>query len=267
MSEAQKTAVIFGLANKRSIAWAIAQKLHEAGWRLAITYQNERLEQEAKDLIADLPGAAGFMCDVSSDDQIAKLFEQLKTQYGVLNGIVHSVAFAPAEELKGEFVNTTREGFRIAHDISVYSLIAVARAGAPLMTSGGGIVTLTYYGAEKVVPKYNVMGVAKAALEATVRYLANDLGPKAIRVNAISAGPIKTLAARGISGLGEMLKSHAERAPLKRNVDPGEVGGTAAFLLSDAGPALPGKPFTSIVDTTSWASELTVDSSQFSVWI
>jgi enoyl-[acyl-carrier protein] reductase I len=241
MSEGQKTAVIFGLANKRSIAWAIAQKLHAAGWRLAITYQNERLEQEAKDLIADLPGATGFMCDVSSDEQIAKLFEALKAQYGALNGIVHSVAFAPAEELKGEFVNTTREGFRIAHDISVYSLIAVARAAAPLMTAGGGIITLTYYGSEKVVPKYNVMGVAKAALEATVRYLANDLGPKAIRVNAISAGPIKTLAARGISNLGDMLKAHAERAPLKRNVDPAEVGGAATFLLSDAGSGITGE--------------------------
>jgi enoyl-[acyl-carrier protein] reductase I len=241
MSDAQKTAVVFGLANKRSIAWAIAQKLHEAGWRLAITYQNERLEQEAKDLIADLPGAAGFMCDVSADEQITKLFEQLKSQYGVLNGLVHSVAFAAAEDLKGEFVNTSREGFRIAHDISVYSLIAVARGAAPLMTSGGGIVTLTYYGAEKVVPKYNVMGVAKAALEATVRYLSYDLGPKGIRVNAISAGPIKTLAARGISGLGDMLKAHAERAPLKRNVDPSEVGGTAAFLLSEAGSGITGE--------------------------
>jgi enoyl-[acyl-carrier protein] reductase I len=241
VSEGQKTAVIFGLANKRSIAWAIAQKLNEAGWRLAITYQNERLEQEAKDLITDLPGADGFMCDVTSDAEIAKLFEQLKARYDVLDGLVHSVAFAPAEDMKGEFLNTTREGFRIAHDISVYSLIAVARAAAPMMKSGGSIVTLTYYGAEKVVPKYNVMGVAKAALEATVRYLANDLGPKGIRVNAISAGPIKTLAARGVSQLGEMLKSHAERAPLKRNVDPAEVGGTAAFLLSPAGSGITGE--------------------------
>src|SRR5213594_5246277 len=241
MSESQKTAVIFGLANKRSIAWAIAQKLHQAGWRLAITYQNERLEQEAKDLIADLPGASGFMCDVSSDEQIAKLFDELKARYGVLSGIVHSVAFAPAEELKGEFVNTTREGFRIAHDISVYSLVAVSRAAAPLMTEGGGIVTLTYYGAEKVVPKYNVMGVAKAALEASVRYLANDLGPKAIRVNAISAGPIKTLAARGIANFSEMLKTQLERAPLKRNVDAAEVGATAAFLLSEAGSGITGE--------------------------
>ena len=241
MSEGQKTAVIFGLANKRSIAWAIAQKLNEAGWRLAITYQNERLEQEAQDLITDLPGADGFMCDVTSDAEIAKLFEQLKARYGVLDGLVHSVAFAPADDMKGEFLNTTREGFRIAHDVSVYSLIAVARAAAPLMTNGGSIVTLTYYGAEKVVPKYNIMGVAKAALEATVRYLANDLGPKGIRVNAISAGPIKTLAARGVSQLGEMLKSHAERSPLKRNVEPAEVGGTAAFLLSPAGSGITGE--------------------------
>src|SRR5215470_10345347 len=178
MSETQKTAVIFGLANKRSIAWAIAQKLHQAGWRLAITYQNERLGQEAKDLLAELPGSLGFMCDVSYDQQIAELFDGLKTQYGTLHGLVHSVAYAPAEDLKGDFLNTSREGFRIAHDISVYSIIALARAVAPLMPNGGGIVTLTYYGAEKVVPKYNVMGVAKAALEASVRYLASDLGPK-----------------------------------------------------------------------------------------
>ena len=241
MTDTQKTAVIFGVANKRSIAWAIAQKLQQAGWRLAITYQNERLAQEAKGLIDELPGATGFMCDVSHDEQIAKLFEELKAKYGTLQGVVHSVAFAPAAELNGEFLNTTREGFRIAHDVSVYSLIAVAREAAPLMTHGGGIVTMTYYGAEKVVPKYNVMGVAKAALEASVRYLANDLGAQNIRVNAISAGPIKTLAARGISGLGEMLKSHAERAPLKRNVDPGEVGATAAFFLSEAGSGITGE--------------------------
>jgi len=241
MTDTQKTAVIFGVANKRSIAWAIAQKLQQAGWRLAITYQNERLAQEAKGLIDELPDATGFMCDVSHDEQIAKLFESLKEKYGALQGVVHSVAFAPAAELSGEFLNTTREGFRIAHDVSVYSLIAVAREAAPLMTKGGGIVTMTYFGAEKVVPKYNVMGVAKAALEASVRYLANDLGAQNIRVNAISAGPIKTLAARGISGLGDMLKSHAERAPLKRNVDPAEVGATAAFLLSDAASGITGE--------------------------
>src|SRR5437588_6214291 len=241
MSESQKTPVIFGLANKRSIAWSIAQKMQESGWHLAICYQNERLEQEAKDLIADLPSAAGFMCDVTSDEQIARLFDGLKSKYGVLQGIVHSVAFAPAEELKGEFVNTTREGFRIAHDISVYSLVAISRAAAPLMTEGGGIVTMSYFGAEKVVPRYNVMGVAKAALEASVRYLAADLGPKGIRVNPISAGPIKTLAARAISNLGDMLKAHADRAPLKRNVDPAEVGNTAAFLLSDGSSGITGE--------------------------
>jgi enoyl-[acyl-carrier protein] reductase I len=241
MSDGQKTAVVFGLANKRSIAWAIAQKLAADGWRLAISYQNERLEQEAKDLIADLPGATGFMCDVSSDEQIAKFFEEMKARYGVLHGVVHSVAFAPTEELKGEFVNTSREGFRIAHDISVYSLIAVTRAAVPLMTEGGGVVTLSYYGAEKVVPKYNVMGVAKAALEASVRYLAYDLGPKGIRVNAISAGPLKTLAARAVAGINDMMKAHAERAPLKRNVEAAEVGATAAFLLSPAGSGITGE--------------------------
>lgn len=241
MTDTQKTAVIFGLANKRSIAWAIAQKLHGAGWRLGITYMNERLGLEAKDLIAELPGASGFMCDLTKDDEIARLFDELKTQYGVLHAVVHSVGFAPPDELKNPFLMTTREGFRIAHDISVYSLIAVARGAAPLLSEGGGIVTLTYYGSEKVVPNYNVMGVAKAALEATVRYLANDLGPKAIRVNAISAGPIKTLAARGIANFSEMLKTQTERAPLKRNVDPGEVGNTAAFLLSDAGSGITGE--------------------------
>jgi enoyl-[acyl-carrier protein] reductase I len=241
VTEPQKTAVIFGLANKRSIAWAIAQKLQQAGWRLAITYQNERLALEAKDLIADLPGADGFMCDVTQDDQLARLFADLKEKYGVLHGLVHSIGYAPESDLKGEFVNTTREGFRIANDISVYSLIAVSRGALPLMTSGGGIVTLTYYGAEKVVPRYNLMGVSKAALEATVRYLANDLGPKNIRVNAISAGPIKTLASRGISGFGDMLKVQAERSPLKRNVDAAEVGATAAFLLSDAGSGITGE--------------------------
>ena len=236
-----RTAIVFGVANKRSIAWSIAQGLHNAGARLIITYQNERLEQEARDLIASLPGAEGFMCDVSKDEEIDRLFAQIKERHGKLHVLVHSVAYAPAEELKGEFVNTTREGFRIAHDISVYSLIAVSRAAAPLMGDGGSIITMTYYGAEKVVPHYNVMAVAKAALECSVRYLAFDLGKKKIRVNAISAGPIKTLAARGISGLGDMLKSHAERAPLHRNVDQLEVGGAALFLASDLSAAITGE--------------------------
>jgi enoyl-[acyl-carrier protein] reductase I len=236
-----RTAIVFGVANKRSIAWSIAQGLHNAGARLIITYQNERLEQEARDLISSLPGTEGFMCDVSKDEEIDRLFAQVKEKFGKLHVLVHSVAYAPAEELRGEFINTTREGFRIAHDVSVYSLIAVARAAAPLMEDGGSVLTMTYYGAEKVVPHYNVMAVAKAALECTVRYLAFDLGKKKIRVNAISAGPIKTLAARGISGLGEMLKSHAERAPLQRNVEVSEVGSAGVFLASDASSGITGE--------------------------
>ncbi len=236
-----RTAVVFGVANKRSIAWGIARQLQQAGARLAITYQNERLAQEAQDLITALPGAEAFQCDVSTDQEIASLFDRLKERYGKLDVLVHSIAYAPADELKNDFLQTTREGFRIAHDVSVYSLIALARAAAPLMTDGGSILTLTYYGSEKVVPRYNVMGVAKAALEATVRYLANDLGPKRIRVNAISAGPIKTLAARGISGLGDMLKAHADRAPLKRNIEVDEVGKAALFLASDLSTGVTGE--------------------------
>jgi enoyl-[acyl-carrier protein] reductase I len=238
---AGRNAVVFGVANKRSIAWAIAQRLQAAGAQLAITYQNERLEAEAKDMITALPGAESFRCDVSSDAEIDQLFSQLKEKYGKLDILVHSVAFAPAEELKNDFLQTSREGFRIAHDVSVYSLIAVTRAAAPLMTEGGSVLTLTYYGAEKVVPKYNVMGVAKAALEATVRYLAADVGARRIRVNAISAGPIKTLAARGIGSLGEMLKTQAEKSPLKRNVDVNEVADTALFLASDLGTGITGE--------------------------
>jgi enoyl-[acyl-carrier protein] reductase I len=238
---AGKTAVVFGLANKRSIAWGIAQKLHAAGATLAICYQNERMKSEAADLINELPGAQGFQCDVSVDAEIETLFAALKEKYGKLDILVHAVAYAPAEDLRGEFVNTSREGFRIAHDVSVYSLIAVSRAAAPLMTEGGSVITLTYFGAEKVVPHYNVMGVAKASLEATVRYLAWNLGSKDIRVNAISAGPIKTLAARGVGALGEMLKSHADRAPLHRNVDQLEVGGAALFLASPLASAVTGE--------------------------
>jgi enoyl-[acyl-carrier protein] reductase I len=236
-----RNAVVFGVANKRSIAWSIAQGLHAAGARMAMSYQNERLEQEAKDLILSLPGAEAFMCDVSRDAEIERLFAQLKQWYGKLHVVVHSVAFAPTEELKGDFLATTREGFRIAHDISVYSLIAVARAAAPLMEDGGSIITMTYYGAEKVVPHYNVMGVAKAALECTVRYLAYDLGKRKIRVNAISAGPVKTLSARGIAGFGDMLKSHQERAPLGRNVEVNEVGSTGVFLASDSSSGITGE--------------------------
>ena len=236
-----KTAVVFGVANKRSIAWAIAQELQKAGAQMAITYQNERLAQEAAGLIKEVPGAEGFQCDVANDAEVESLFAKLRERYGKIDVLVHSIAFAPAEELKRPFVETSREGFRIAHDVSVYSLIALCRAAAPLMTGGGSVITLSYFGAEKVVPHYNVMGVAKAALECTVRYLAWDLGKQNIRVNAISAGPIKTLAARGISGLVDMLKSHAERAPLQRNVEAAEVGKTALYLASDLASGVTGE--------------------------
>lgn len=236
-----RNAVVFGVANKRSIAWSIAQGLHAAGMKLAVTYQNERLEQEAKDLILSLPGAEAFMCDVSKDEEIERLFATLKERYGKLHTLVHSVAYAPADELKGEFLNTTREGFRVAMDVSVYSLVAVSRAAAPLMEDGGSILTMTYYASQKVVPRYNVMAVAKAGLECSVRYLAYELGKKKIRVNAISAGPIKTLAARGIAGFGDMLKSHEERAPLGRRVEVEEVGSTGVFSPPTPAAALLGK--------------------------
>src|SRR6201996_1702220 len=219
-----KNVVIFGVANKRSIAWAIAQRLSEAGAKLAITYQNERMKSEAHDLIKSLPGAEAFQCDVSSDAEIDAFYAQLKQHFGQLDAVVHSVAYAPADAMHGDFINTSREAFRIAHDISVYSLIAVTRGAEPLMTNGGSVITLSYFGAEKVVPGYNVMGVAKASLESCVRYLASSVGPQKIRVNANSAGPIKTLAARGVGDFTTMMKNHAEHAPLKRNVEPREVG-------------------------------------------
>ena len=238
---AGKTAVVFGLANKRSIAWGIAQKLHEAGAMLAICYQNERMKLEAEGLIGELSGASGFQCDVANDGEVEALFAVLGLKYGKLDILVHAVAFAPASELRGEFIDTSREGFRVALDVSVYSLIAVTRGAAPLMTEGGSIITLSFYAAEKVVPNYNVMAVAKAGLESTVRYLAYNLGSRNIRVNAISAGPIKTLAARGVGDLSDMLKSHADRAPLHRNVDQLEVGGAALFLASELSSAITGE--------------------------
>lgn len=236
-----KIAVIFGLANKRSIAWGIAQRLHEAGATLAIGYQNERMKAEAEDLINELSGAHGFQCDLSNDAEIESVFAELQKKFPKIDVLVHAVAFAPASELRGEFINTTREGFRLAMDISVYTLIAVSRAAVPLMSDGGSIMTMSYYAAEKVVPNYNVMAVAKAGLESTVRYLAWNLGQKKIRVNAISAGPIKTLAARGVGDLSEMMKTHADRAPLHRNVDQLEVGGLALFLASDLSGAITGE--------------------------
>ena len=238
---AGKTAVVFGLANKRSIAWGIAQRLHAAGATLAICYQNERMKLEAQGLIGELPGASGFQCDLSSDTEIEALFTTLKEKFGKLDILVHAVAFAPAADMHAEFINTSRDGFRTAMEVSVFSLIAVSRAAAPLMTGGGSIMTLSYYAAEKVVPNYNVMAVAKAGLESTVRYLAWNLGGKSIRVNAISAGPIKTLAARGVGDLSEMMRAHAERAPLHRNVDQLEVGGAALFLASDLASAITGE--------------------------
>jgi len=236
-----KVAVVFGLANKRSIAWGIAQKLSQAGATLAICYQNERLKKEADALIPELTNARAFQCDVSSDAEIEALFAQLKEAYGTIHTLVHAVAFAPPDEIKSDFLLTSREGFRIAHDVSVYSLIAVSRAAVPLMTEGGSIITLTYYGSTKVFPNYNVMGVAKAALEATVRYLAASLGPRNIRVNAISAGPIKTLAARGIGDFTKILDAVTDRAPLHRNVDQLEIGNTALFLSSDLASGITGE--------------------------
>ena len=236
-----KVAAVFGVANKRSIAWGIAQRLQQAGAKLAIMYQNERVRLEAEDLITALPGAEAFQCDVSDDDEIEHLFQKLGARYQKLDVLVHSIAYAPPEALKNDFVSTSRDAFRIAHDVSVYSLIALARAAAPMMNENASIMTLTYYGAEKVVPHYNVMGVAKAALEASVRYLAYDLGPQKVRVNAISAGPIKTLAARGIAGFGEMLGAQADKAPLRRNVEVDEVARTALFLASELSTGITGE--------------------------
>jgi enoyl-[acyl-carrier protein] reductase I len=234
-----KVAVVFGLANKRSIAWAICQKLAEAGATLAICYQNERLKREAEGLAAELAGARIFQCDVASDAGIEAVFEQLKSTYGKLDILVHSIGFAP--NIKNSVLNTAREDFRVAHDISAYSLIALARAAAPLMPEGGSILTLTYYGSDKVLPNHNIMGVAKAALEAAVRYLASDLGSSKIRVNAISAGPIKTLAARGISDFTSILTAVEQRAPLHRNVDALEVGSAALFLSSELASGITGE--------------------------
>jgi enoyl-[acyl-carrier protein] reductase I len=236
-----KVAVVFGLANKRSIAWAICQRLSEAGAALAICYQNERLQRDAESLAADLPHAKTFMCDVSQDESIDKVFTEIGAAYPTIHMLVHAVAFAPSDALKNDFLLTTREAFRVALDVSAYSLIAISRAAAPLMTEGGSILTLTYYGSDKVFPNYNVMGLAKAALESSVRYLAASLGAKNIRVNAISAGPIKTLAARGIGDLQSMLDAAGNRAPLRRNVDPLEVGNTAAFLLSPLASGITGE--------------------------
>ncbi len=239
---AGKTGIVFGVANKRSIAWAIAQAWHKAGAKLAFTYQGERLKENVEELAGTFGAETLILpCDVAKDEEIAAVFMAVAEKFGKLNLLLHSVAFAPKDALEGEFVNTSREAFRVAHDVSAYSLVALARAAAPLMTDGGSIIAMTYYGAEKVVPHYNVMGVAKAALEASTRYLAYDLGPKKIRVNCISAGPVNTLAARGIAGFTDMLKHYEAHSPLKRNVLPDELGATGLFLVSDGAAAITGQ--------------------------
>jgi len=237
-----KRGVIFGVANERSIAWAISQALRREGAELAFTYAGEVLEKRVRPLAEGLGAKIILPCDVTKDEEIERVFDALRRQWGALDILIHAIAFAAKEDLSNPFVQTSRQGFHLALDVSAYSLVALSRPAAALMGGGGGsILTLTYMGAEKVIPHYNVMGVAKAALEASVRYLAYDLGPKGIRVNAISAGPIKTLAAAGIAGFKEMLHYSSERAPLKRNVTAEEVARTALYLVSELAGAVTGE--------------------------
>ena len=236
-----KLGIIFGVANKRSIAWATAQAVSEAGARLAFTYQGERLKENVEGLTKEMTGALVVPCDVTRPEEVTDAFKRVSEEFGRLDFLIHSIAYAPKEDLEGAFVDTSRDGFLTALEVSAYSLASLARAAAPLMTEGGSIVSMTYYGAEKVVPNYNVMGVAKAALEASTRYLAADLGRRNIRVNSISAGPLNTLSARGVSNMSLMLKHHAERAPLGRNVEAREVGNTALFLCSPLSSAITGE--------------------------
>jgi len=236
-----KKALIFGIANKNSIAWGIAQTFHEHGAELGFSYAIPQLEKRVIPLAEELGVEFVEMCDVTKDEDIDVVFQKIADHFGEIDILVHSIAFAPQEDLTGRFVETSRAGFKTAMDVSAYSLVALARGAEKLMPNGGSIITMTYYGAEKVVPHYNVMGVAKAALEANVRYLAADLGPEGIRVNAISAGPIKTLAAAGVAGFRKMLHYVEERAPLRRNVDQDEVGRTALWLCSDLGSGVTGE--------------------------
>lgn len=237
-----KFGIIFGVANKRSIAWATAQALHGAGARLAFTYQGERLRENVEGLTREgMPDSLLLACDVTRQEEVDATFKRVGEEFGRLDFLIHSIAYAPREALSGEFLDTSREAFVTALEISAYSLAQLARAATPLMTEGGSIVCMTYYGAEKVVAGYNVMGVAKAALEASTRYLAHDLGPRNIRVNAISAGPIQTLSARGVGDFSSMLKHAAEKAPLRRNVEAREVGNTALFLCSSMASAITGE--------------------------
>ncbi|MDQ6626170.1 MAG: enoyl-ACP reductase [Verrucomicrobiota bacterium] len=239
---AGKVGVVFGVANKRSIAWAIAKAWAAAGAKLFFNYQGERLKENVEELVGEFgEGTPLWPCDVSKDEEIAAFFERLRGETDRVDLLLHSVAFAPKEALEGDFVSTSREAFRTAHDISAYSLVALAREASAIMTNGGSIVAMTYYGAEKVVPHYNVMGVAKASLEASARYLAYDLGPKKIRVNCISAGPMNTLAARGVSGLTQMIKHYQEHAPLRRSCTLEELGATGVFLASDGAAAITGQ--------------------------
>jgi enoyl-[acyl-carrier protein] reductase I len=236
-----KVGMIFGVANKRSIAWACAQACAAHGASMAFTYQGERLKENVEELAGTLEDSLVIPCDVTNQADVDAAFDAVKQRYGRLDFVVHSIAFAPKEALEGEFVTTTREAFRTALEISAFSLTQVALAASPLMTEGGSIVTMSYYGAEKVVQSYNVMGVAKAALEASTRYLAADLGKNNIRVNAISAGPINTLSARGVKNMGSLLSYVGEKAPLKRNVTAAEVGNTALFLISDLASGITGE--------------------------
>jgi len=236
-----KRGLILGVANKRSIAWAIAEAASREGARLALAYQGERLESRVRELAQGLDRPLVHPCDVTRDEDLDRLVGAVGQEFGGLDFAVHSVAFALREELETGLVDTSREGYRIAQDVSSYSLTALARRVAPLMPDGGSIVTLTYLGAERVVPHYNVMGVAKAALEASVRYLAAELGPRGIRVNAISAGPIKTLAAAGIPGISKMIEFHREHAPLRRSTEPAEVGDVALFLVSSLSRGVTGE--------------------------
>ncbi|MGO0062178.1 enoyl-ACP reductase FabI [Brevibacillus fluminis] len=238
-----KNIVVMGVANHRSIAWGIAQSLSKAGANLIFTYQGDRLRDNVLELAKtlDQPEQILINCDVTKDDDIAAAFAQIKEKVGVIHGLAHCIAFAKTEELAGEYVNTSRDGYHLAQDISAYSLVAVAREARPLMTEGASIVTLTYLGGERAIPNYNVMGVAKAALDASVRYLANDLGKENIRVNAISAGPIRTLAAKAISGFNTILKDIEEKAPLRRTIDQSDVGDTALFLFSHLSRGITGE--------------------------
>jgi enoyl-[acyl-carrier protein] reductase I len=236
-----KTALIFGLANNRSIAWGIAQAFHEQGAELGFSYGIPQLEKRVMPLAQQIGVDFVEMCDVTKDADIDAVFEKAAARFGKIDILVHAVAFAKQEDLTGRFVNTSRDGFAMALDISTFSLVALSRRAVPLMVEGGAILTMSYYGAEKAVPHYNVMGVAKAALEASVRYLAADLGPNGIRVNAISAGPIKTLAAAGIAGFRKMLKYTGERTPLRRNIDQAEVGKSALYLCSDLASGVTGE--------------------------